>query len=202
LTDGVLRLRDLQGYDGAILIRPGRQEKVSIKEVFRRPDAGKKKIDLDLGWLWAENIRVAVRMVDRPLTFQVATASVNVTRQGQSPATIRLRNVNATMVEPAPLDVTIQMVAASGRIDPARAEVVRLSSGVCLGDEPLQAGVTYRPGPPKVARVTIDYESGLGFLASLGFRIGGLVSGPLEVDEAELPGDPPECEGASPGPPE
>ncbi len=138
-------------------------------------------------------------MIDRPLTFQVATASVNVTREGGSPATVRLRDVNATMLEPAPLDVAIRLVGARGTIEPRSREVVRLSSGVCLGDEPLQTRVVHRPGPPKMARVTVDYESGLGFLASLGFRIGDIISGPLEVDEGELAGDPPACDGETPG---
>ena len=198
LTDGVLRIRDLQGYDGSIVIRPGRHHKVSIEDVFSTGDGGKKKIDLDLGWLWAENIRLAIRMIDRPLVFRIATASVNIERFGQGPVDVNLRQVNATMVEPAPLDVDIRMVAANGRIRPQTEEVVNIDAGVCLGDVALQVRIVFHPGPPKVARVIVDYENGLGFLASLGLRIGDLFSGPLEVDERELSGEPPECEGPSP----
>lgn len=195
LTESVIRIRDMQGYDGGIVVRPGQNHKVSINDVFSSGGGGQKRFDIDLGWIWAENMRLAIRMVDRPLTFRVATASVKVERRAQSPVQIDLREVNATMVEPAPLGVGIRMVDAGGSMRPNTDEVVNLRTGVCLGEEALQAQIIYRPGPPKVARVVIDYESGLGFLASAGLRIGGLISGPLEVDERELPGDPPECEG-------
>lgn len=201
VADGVIRIRDMQGYEGSVVVRPGRHHKVSIKDVFSKGrDPGKRGFDLDLGWMWAENIRLAIRMVDRPLTFQIATASASITRRGDAPVAIDLRDVSATMVEPAPLGVDIRMVGAGGRIRPKTDEVVNLDTGVCLGDEALQARIIFRPGPPKVARVIIDYESGLGFLASLGLRIGDLISEPLEVDERELAGDPPDCEGPSPRP--
>ena len=198
-----IRLSNVQGYDVDVVLRDGKNSKVSISDVFESKNPSQSSgpsRDLDFGWMWAENADLDIRMASRPLGFRIANASVSVTRQGEQPIHIDIRGADGAMTRPSILDIGLRFVGASGRIRPKTDEVLRLNTGACIGNEPMQLRVVYRPGPPKVARVILDYESGLGFLMSLGFRVGDLISGPLEVDERELPGDPPSnCEGRALG---
>ena len=202
LFESTIRLRDLQGYDGSVVLRDGRHSKVSISDVFSSEDSDNptpNKYDLDLGWIYAEDVTLDVRMSDRPLVFGVNRASVEVKRFGQDPVQINLRRVAASMHKPSFLGIDISLRNIGGRIRPKTQEVMRIGGGACVGDHGVQVRVIYKPGPPKVARIIIDYEDGVGFLASLGMRIGDLLSGPLEVDERELPGSPPSCDGDGSG---
>tara|TARA_B100001750_G_scaffold215351_2_gene199281 strand:+ start:1038 stop:2174 length:1137 start_codon:yes stop_codon:yes gene_type:complete len=200
--ENTIRLRNLQGYGLKVVLRDGQNSKVSISDVFDSAKSGGQDTssgnsrDIDLGWMWAEDATLSVLMASRPLRFHIGQASVKVERHGDNPVEIDIRRANGSMTEPQFLGIGVRFVGAGGRIRPKTAEVVNLNTGVCIGDEPMQARVIYTPGPPKQARIVLDYESGLGFLMSIGFRIGDIISGPLEVDEREIPGDPPSnCEG-------
>jgi len=196
LFGGTVTLRDVVAEEGSLILRPGQERSVSISEAFASsgPDDGSPSRALDLGWMVAHDVDVRVALMNPAMVFAVDAASVRIVREKGGEIQVDLANVDAAMRQPSALGASIRVVDASGEVRPNTDVLMDLDSGACLGSHPLRLHVVYQEGPPKRARLTLDYADGVGFLATVAMRVIGRISGPLEIDESELPGPKPPCE--------
>lgn len=195
LFGGTVTFRDVVAEGGRVLLRPGQERTVSISEAFASPgpDDGSPSRALDLGWMVAHDIVLRVALTNPALVFSVDAASVQLVREEGGEIELDLANVDAAMREPSALGASIRAVGASGRVRPHTDTLLDIDSGACLGSHPLRVQVVFQEGPPSEATLTLDYRDGVGFLASVALRLVARFSGTLEIDEAELPGESPDC---------
>lgn len=201
MIGGKLKLENVQAYDGRVIIRRGEHESTSISEAFSTT-GGKPKserdtsssMDIDTGWMFVRNVRLVIAM-NRRIVFGSIRASTRVTRTGESPVEVDIREAYTVLVNPAPLGATIRIMNARADIRPKTATVLDLYSGACFNSHPMSMHLTYGDHE---AHLEVDKEDGLGTLASLGMRLYQHFSSTLSVDDVELDIPLPDCPGGEP----
>ena len=159
LASHVVRLPHGHARGVTLLLRRGKSGRVSLAEAFgsREPGARSENL-LAIGPLQIADARVNVAITERPVSFQIARAAVQVQKKQDDRAPkVFLSELHGLMTEPDPLPQPVRIRGGGGVIDLAGEPLVDLRVRLCIGGSEMRVRteIPERQGP---VRLRVDAQ--------------------------------------------